>query len=156
MLVYLSPLLAISSSTASSIFLQDIIPSSPGPALRLFPYNEEVVGIGLIGGVLPILASVLIMASRIRAEKKADYHRPFQSLAYWLVIVLISLLITVFFSVSQLLFGGLALPKLWALWLIIAAVTGVDYWWFRGRRWGWSTGPRRATSWGRWPFSRAT
>jgi hypothetical protein len=117
------------------VSLQGAAPSAPGPSYVLFPYREELVAVGLVGGVLPLLISALMVAVLTTAPRRGDLPSPFRSRAYWLAAVLISLFITLFFSASNVLYGGLGLPRLWAFWLVLAGgAAGADYWWLRGRR----------------------
>ena len=134
-LLSISAVLAIIFSAVLCLFLQDLAPSGAGPVYDLFPYNGEVVAIGLIGGVLPLLLSAAMVGARAGTKKDDEHDVPFRSQAYWLAIALIALLLTAFFTAAHALYGGLGLPKLWAFWLVFAgAVAGVDYWWLRGKR----------------------
>lgn len=131
---YCLPALAILSSAAVCIFLQDLAPTGHGPEYLLFPYNGELVAIGLTGGVLPLLVSAVVLAAWM-GPKAGKRRGVFRSPAYWLAVVVVSIFVTLFFSAAHELYGGLGLPKLWAFWLVfVGGVIGVDYWWLRGRR----------------------
>lgn len=133
----LSASMAILLMTVLCVLLQGVAPTDEGPVFVLFPYNGEVVGIGLTGGLLPLLLSFLLVAFLTWPSGNADAPTPFASLGYWLGVAALGVIITVFFSASHALYGGLGLSKLWAFWLVIAGgVAGVDYWWLRGRRLG--------------------
>jgi hypothetical protein len=134
--------LSILVSTFVAVRLQGAVPRSPGPDYLLFPYDGEIMGIGLIGGVLPLLASAAMLAVSTGALGDGSRPRPFVSAAYWAAIIVIALMVTTLFTASQAVAGGLGLTRLWAFLLLVAGgVTGVDYWWLRGGRMGlaWGT-----------------
>lgn len=136
-LLSLSASLAILCTTASCVFLQDVAPEAPGPAYPLFPYGDELVAIGLTGGVVPLAVSFMMVA--VWADKGTGLGdpAPFRSSWYWLGVASISVALTAFFGASHALYGGLGLSKVWAFWLVLAGgVAGVDYWGLRGRRLG--------------------
>lgn len=136
-LVSLSASLAIVWTTAVCIFIQDLAPAAGGPAYALFPYDGELVAIGLTGGLLPLLLSATIVAVWMGTRRSRDAGAPFEGDACWMGVVVIAVCITAFFTVSHALYGGLGLSKLWAFWLVLAGgVAGVDYWWLRGNRLG--------------------
>ncbi|MDG7006529.1 MAG: hypothetical protein JRM86_06295 [Nitrososphaerota archaeon] len=133
-LISLSASLAILSSAAACVLLQDVVPSAPGPAYALFPYGDELVAIGLTGGVVPLLVSLAIVA--VWAGRRDGWAgvSPFRSRWYWLGVAAVALGITAFFSASHALYGGLGLSKTWAFWLVLfGCVAGVGYWGLRGR-----------------------
>src|SRR5271154_3626056 len=135
--VWVLAFLAILVSTLVSVRVQGAVPRGPGPEYLLFPYDGEIVAIGLLGGILPLLASAAMLATSPEARGDAPRPRPFQSPAYWTAVLVIGLLVTVLFTASQAVVGGLGLSELWAFLLLVAgAVTGVDYWWLRGRGMG--------------------
>ena len=134
-LVLLSTMVAIMGSALLCIVLQDLVPPGPGLEYALFPYDGELVAIGLTGGVLPLFASLAMLAVSTGPRRDDGHPAPFRSPVYWLAVLLVVLFITLFFSASHALYGGLGLPKLWAFWLVLGGgVAGVDYWWLRGRR----------------------
>lgn len=136
-MLFLSAALAIFGASVFCLFLQDLAPSGPGPEYPLFPYNGGLVAIGLIGGVVPLLASALVVAARTGPRSGDEKEAPFKSRVFWLAVALIALFLTAFFTAAHALYGGLGLPKLWAFWLVFAgAIAGVDYWWLRGKRLG--------------------
>jgi hypothetical protein len=132
--VLLSAVVAILLSALFSILVQNAVPRASGPVYALFPYDGEVVAIGLVGGVLPLVASLAMLAAPARPRGDAERPPPFRSPAYWLAVLVVAIFITLFFTASQALYGGLGLPREWAFWLLFAGcVAGVDYWWLRGR-----------------------
>lgn len=136
-LLSLSASLAILCTTASCVLLQNIVPDDPGPAYALFPYGDELVAIGLTGGVVPLLVSFMIVAVWAERGRGQGCLAPFRSWRYWLGVASISVALTAFFAASHALYGGLGLSKVWAFWLILAGgAAGVDYWGLRGRRLG--------------------
>jgi hypothetical protein len=135
--VWVLAFLAILVSTLVSVRVQGAVPRYPGPEYLLFPYDGEIVAIGLLGGILPLLASAAMLATSTEARGDGPRPRPFQSPAYWTAVLVIGLLVTVLFTASEAVVGGLGLSELWAFLLLVAgAVTGVDYWWLRGRGMG--------------------
>jgi hypothetical protein len=125
--------LAVLLSTFIAVRLQEGVPKDPGPDYLLFSYHGEILGIGLIGGVLPLLASAAMLATSTEARGGGSRPRPFASPAYWGSILVIALLVTLLFTASQAVAGGLGLSSLWAFLLVVAGgVAGVDYWWLRG------------------------
>lgn len=136
-LLSLSASFAILFTTAICVFLQDLAPRTGGPTFALFPYNGELVAIGAAGGLLPLALSFLLVVALTGPSRDPGEPAPFLSLAYWLGVAALALLITGFFSASHAFYGGLGLSKLWAFWLVLAGgVAGVDYWWLRGWRLG--------------------
>jgi hypothetical protein len=136
-IVLASAVVAILFSAFLSILVQNAVPRGSGPEYALFPYEGEVVAIGLIGGVLPLIAALAMLAASTGSRGDAEPPPPFRSPAYWLAVLAASVLITLFFTASQALYGGLGLPRLWAFWLLFAGcVAGVDYWLLRGRQLG--------------------
>jgi hypothetical protein len=132
--VWFLAFLAVLITTLVSVRVQDAVPRGSGPQYFLFPYDGEIVAIGLIGGILPLLASAAMLAAS--TERRGDGTRPlpFRGPAYWAAVLVISLLVTILFTASQALVGGLGLSQLWAFLLLLAGgVAGVDYWWLRGR-----------------------
>jgi len=140
----LAVLLAILTSALLSIRVQDILPSWNGPAYALLHYGDEVVGIALTGAILPVSASVLIVLAVVLSRRLGSgksSHRPFVSLFYWLILLIISLIATLVFAISQDLYGGLTLPKSGTFWTgIVGAGVGIGYWYLRGRRLTWWEG----------------
>ena len=135
--VLLSAMVSVLGSALLCILVQTVVPSGHGPEYALFPYGGELVAIGLVGGVVPLLASFAMLAASAGLRMDDEHPLPFRSLAYWLAVLLVALFITLFFTASRVLYGGLGIPKLWAFWLVFAgSVVGVDYWWLRGRRLG--------------------
>ncbi len=136
-LASLSAVVAVFASTIVCVLVQGAVPQGHGPEYVLFPYEGELVAIGLVGGALPVIASFAMVASSTGARGDGERPLPFRSTAYWLAVLLVAVFITLFFTVSHELYGGLGLPKLWAFWLVVAGCfAGVDYWWLRGRRLG--------------------
>jgi hypothetical protein len=136
-LVWISAAVAVVGSAIICILVQDAVPRGHGSEYALFRYNGEIVAIGLVGGVLPLLASFAMLAASVVPHRDGSHSFPFRSPAYWLAVLVVALLLTLFFTASTALYGGLGLPKLWAIWLVPAGgVAGVDYWWLRGRRLG--------------------
>jgi hypothetical protein len=134
-LVMVSAMAAILLSTVISILLQDAVPRGPGPEYALFPYDGELVAIGLVGGVFPLFLSFAMVASLTTPRMDGERPAPFKSRSYWLAVLVVAVFIVIFFTASHALYGGLGLTKLWAFWLVLAGgVAGVDYWWLRGRR----------------------
>ena len=141
-LMWVSGFAAVAFSAVLCVLLEGAVPRESGPVYSLFPYDGEVVAIGLVGGILPLLASLAMVAAS--PGSRADGARPhaFRSPAYWLAVLVMALLVTLFFTASQELYGGVGLSKSWAVGLLLAGcVTGVDYRWLRGRRLGaaWGT-----------------
>jgi hypothetical protein len=137
-LVWLSAMAAVLGSAIICVFAQDLVPPGHGPEYAIFLYNGELVAIGLTGGIVPLLASLAMLAAAWTGPR-SEVHRPapFRSHAYWSAVLLVGVVITLFFTASHALYGGLGLSKLWAFWLVLAGgVAGVDYWWLRGRRLG--------------------
>jgi len=147
-LISLFAMVAVLLSTAICLAIQAVVPRGSGPEIALFPYNTEVVAVGILGGVLPLVASFAMIGAS-QAWRDDGGPRPFRSSAYWITILAVALLLTVFFTASQYLYGGLGVPKLWAFWLTVAGgVGGVDYWWLRGRRIGLAWGAAECYSMG--------
>ena len=133
--------LAVLVTTLVSVRVQGAVPRGPGPEYLLFPYDGEIVAIGLIGGVLPLLASAAMLAVS-DDRREGTRPLPFRSRSYWAAVLVIALFITILFTASQALVGGLGLSQLWAFLLLLGGgVAGVDYWWLRGRGMGlaWGT-----------------
>jgi hypothetical protein len=127
--IFVAPIIA---TTILSVLLQDALPPGRALAYSLFPYDDEVVGISLWGGIIPILASLLILETGTWDKRDP---RPFRSWRYWLVVLATALVATIVFSVSHELIGGLELSKPAAIVAIeVGAATGIGYWWFRGQR----------------------
>lgn len=138
-LVWVVAFLAVMDSTLICVVIQDLVPTGHGPELFLFPYNRELVAVGVVGGVVPVLTALGLAAAF--AARRGDDPAPFRSAAYWSAILVIALILTAFFSVSTALNGGLGVPRQWAFWLVLAGgVAGVDYWWLRGRSLGVAAG----------------
>jgi hypothetical protein len=136
-LVWLSAFAAVLASAIICVLAQDLVPPGHGPEYALFLYNGELVAIGLTGGIVPLLASLAMLAAWTGPRSEGHRPAPFRSRAYWLAVFFVGVFITLFFTASHVLYGGLGLPKLWAFWLVLAGgVAGVDYWWLRGRRLG--------------------
>jgi len=136
-LVWVSGFAAVALSAVLCVLLEGAVPRDAGPVYSLFPYDGEVVAIGLVGGILPLLASLAMVAAA--TGPRPDGARPpaFRSPAYWLAVLAMAVLVTLFFTASQELHGGVGLPKPWAVGLLIAGcAAGVDYRWLRGRRLG--------------------
>lgn len=141
LLVCLSAMLAITCSTFVCVLVQAVVPTGHGPEYALFPYDGELVAIDLVGGVVPLLASLSMLAPAT-GPRRNERPAPFRSPAYWLAVLVVALFLTLFFSASHALYGGLGLSKLWAYWLVVAGgMAGVSYWLLRGRRLGaaWGT-----------------
>lgn len=135
-LMWASGFAAVVCSAVICVLLENAVPRDPGPVYALFPYDGEVVAIGLIGGLLPLLASLAMLAAASAGPRPDGARpRPFGSRAYWVAVLAATLLMTLLFTASQALYGGVGLSKLWAISLLFAAcATGVGYWWLRGRR----------------------
>ena len=107
-LVLLSAMVAILFSALLCILLQDVVPPGHGPEYALFRYNGELVAIGLTGGVVPLLASFAMLAASTGVRRDGARPPPFRSLAYWLAVLAVGLLVTLFFTASHALYGGWA------------------------------------------------
>lgn len=131
--VLLASALAIVLSAVICIIVQGLLPIGSGPAFALFPYHGELVAIGAIGGVFPLLLCAMMVSALTTFERVERRVAPFTGPMYWLAVLLLGLMITALFGLSHEVYGGLGLTKLWAFWLIFAGgVAGVDYWWLRG------------------------
>ena len=137
-LIWVSGFAAVICSAVICVLLEDAVPRDAGPVYALFPYDGETVAIGLIGGLVPLLASLAMLAAASTGPRSDGTRpRPFRSPAYWLAVLAVALLVTFLFTASHLLYGGVGLSELWAIYLLLAGcVTGVGYWWLRGRRLG--------------------
>ena len=136
-LAWVSGFAAVVCSAVICVLLENAVPRESGPAYALFPYDGEVVAIGLVGGLLPLLASLAMLVASGGPRPEGARLRPFRSRAYWVAVLGASLLVTLLFTASQALYGGVGLSKLWAIFLLLAAsATGAGYWWLRGRRLG--------------------
>lgn len=139
--VWFLAFLAILVATLISVRVQGAVPKGPGPEYLLFPYDGEIVAIGLIGGVLPLLVSAALVAASTEGRRDGSSRLPFRGTAYWAAVFVIALLVTLLFTASQAVVGGLGLSQLWAFLLLLAGgVAGVDYWWLRGRGMGLASG----------------
>lgn len=131
--VVLASALGIAISAVICIFLQGFVPTGTGPAFALFPYHGELVAIGAIGGVFPLLLCAMMVSALTTFQRMGRRPAPFAGPEYWLAVLLLGLMITGLFAASHAVYGGLGLTKVWAFWLIFAGgVAGVDYWWLRG------------------------
>jgi hypothetical protein len=136
-LIWVSGFAAVVCSAVICVLLENAVPRDPGPVYALFPYDGEVVAIGLVGGLLPLLASVAMFVASAGRHLDGARPHPFRSRAYWVAVLAAALLVTLLFTASQGLYGGVGLSKLWAILLLLAAcATGAGYWWLRGRRLG--------------------
>jgi hypothetical protein len=134
-ILYVAGVIAILFSAAICVSLQALAPLGPGPAYVLFPYHGELVGIGLVGGVVPLIVSAMMVAASSFGRERGAH--PFEGRAYWTAMLLVALFITLLFSASHAVYGGIGLSRLWAFGLVLmGCVAGVYYWWFRGRRLG--------------------
>ena len=141
-LLWVSGFAAVALSAVLCVLLEGAVSHDPGPAYSLFPYDGETVATGLVGGILPLLASLAMVAASTGARPSGARPQTFRSPAYWFAVLLMALLVTLFFTASQDLYGGVGLSKSWAVGLLLAGcVAGVDYRWLRGRRLGaaWGT-----------------
>jgi hypothetical protein len=130
-ILFLLVVFAIQITTIVSVVMLVVLPPGKSPAYALFPYDDETVAISLWGGLVPILASLSVMGLGTRS---AHDPRPFRSRSYWLVVAVMALVATTAFSASHELIGGLKLSAPAAYVAIqLGAITGIGYWWFRGR-----------------------
>lgn len=134
--VLLALAIVVSTVAASliSLYLQRVVPSGAGPAYAIFDYNQEVVGVSILGAVLPILVAVIAIVVIYFFSWPASVPRHGIGLSFWFAVFLTTVLSVAAFFVSGLLYGGLYLTHSWAEGAVfVGAAGGVAYAWFNER-----------------------
>jgi len=112
--VVLSGTVAVLVSSLACLVIQQQLNAGLGVAYPLFGYGGEVVAIDLLGGVVPLLASVILFASVVLDAAMRGGPLPFRNPVLWLSMVVISLLSVTVFALASAAYGGAGIPTGWA------------------------------------------
>jgi hypothetical protein len=121
-------------SVLACLLLQQQVSSDPGVAYPLFLFGTELVGIDLVGGVIPLAIAALSSASVGLIAVMDGRPLPFRSPLLWLSMLAISSLSVVAFALAAGLYGGASIPLSWARGATaVGATIGAGYAATRGR-----------------------
>ncbi len=115
--------MSVASSALTSLFVQSFLPKAPGPAYLLFSYNDDLIGVSALGAVAPLMLSILGVMIALQVRGHSDSRRKL-GLRFWLSVILLAILSAFVFALSHALYGGLALPKSWALASVFVGASG--------------------------------
>ncbi len=134
-LLVLAVVLSTVAAALLSLYLQSLAPSGSGVSYAIFHYNQEVVGVSLVGAILPLLVACLAIVAISFLTWPVSLPTSELGRSFWFSVLLVGLLSVAAFTVSHALYGGLTLPSTWSeASVFVGAGGGVAYAWYRGRR----------------------
>jgi len=133
-LLFLAVVVSTVATAMVSLYLQSFAPQGAGIAYSMFSYHKEVVGISLLGAVLPVLVAAVGTISISYFSWPARLSGGVLGAPFLTAILVVAILSVSLFTVSSYLYGGLYLPKLWAEAMVFSgAAGGAIYAWYRRR-----------------------
>ncbi len=120
-------LTSVVGSSLITLSIQSLLPKGPGPSFMLVSYKGELIAISVLGAILPLMLSTLGILVVLQARGPSEPSRNL-GLRFLLSVVLLAILSAIVFTLSNALYGGLALPQSWALAsAFVGAAGGVGF-----------------------------
>lgn len=117
-----------------SLYLQSLAPRGAGLSYAMFSYDNEIVGISLVGAILPLLVTAIAVLSIFYLSWPFALPSGVFGRSFWLSIGLVAVASALVFTASSSLYGGSALPRTWAESAVfVGAGGGAVYAWTKGR-----------------------
>ncbi len=107
-------LTSVVASSLITLSMQSLLPKGPGLSYLLFSYKGELIAVSVIGAIVPLVLSAVGTVIVLLVRDRSDPGRKL-GLQFWLSVVLLAILSAIVVTLSNALYGGLALPKSWAL-----------------------------------------